>query len=126
MFWGHYTHQSQEHMAGNLPHQETELDARDLNVRFSPPVQTALKTLTVIALKSDWFDPEMHAILEEWSSGKPTTIHDVMITLPLIAEQTAEHIKATGDERAKDAWRDLCTQLPENGFIVSQSLQRKR
>jgi hypothetical protein len=113
-------------MIKKLPHTETETDGRDLKVRFSPSVTKALRSLASTALNSEHFDQEMHSILQEWSDGKPTTVHDILIAFPLIAEQMAAHISATNDESTKDAWRELCMQLPENGFTISQSVQRKR
>jgi hypothetical protein len=108
-------------MAIKLPHSQTKLDDRELQVRFSPAVREAFHALAHVASKSKHFDEGMFAILREWGEGKPATIHDVVVTFPLIAEQMADHISATHDEAVKDAWRELCSQLPEEGFVVSQS-----
>ena len=108
------------------PHAETKVNARELSLRFSENVKDAFRSLTVIAAKSPHIDQEVYSILKDWSGDQPTTVHDVMNAMPLVAEQVADHIRATGDEGAKDAWSELSTQMPENGFTVSQSRQRKR
>jgi hypothetical protein len=113
-------------MTGQHSRRETGINARELQVSFSENVKDALRSLTQIAARSEHIDPETYSILKEWSGGKATTVHDVMIAMPLVAEQVAEHIRATDDEGAKDAWRDLCMQMPEEGFTVSQVRGRKR
>jgi hypothetical protein len=113
-------------MAAQHSHRETGLNARELQVSFSENVKDAFRALTQIAARSKHIEPEIYSILKDWSSDKTTTVHDVMIAMPLIAEQVAEHISATGDEGAKDAWRALCTQMPEEGFTISQPRGRRR
>jgi hypothetical protein len=118
--------QMADRMVKKLPHKENELNARDLQVRFSPEVQDAFRTIAVAARDSKHFDPDIYEIVKLWSSDKPTTVHDVMIALAPIAREVAAHVSATRDEAMKEAWDDLCSQLPENGFKVSQSIQRRR
>jgi hypothetical protein len=113
-------------MAERVSHAENEVSARDLQVRFSPAVQDAFRSIAVAASKSERFDPGIYEIVKDWSSDKPTTIHDVMISLPAISGEVTAHITATRDEKMKEAWDELCVQLPENGFTVSQSRQRQR
>ena len=114
-------------MTKEIPHQHKELEARDLQVHFSPAVQDALRTITVAARDSRHFDSGAYQIAKEWSSGKPTSVHDVMISLPAVAAEVMQHVATTRDETMKEAWDDLCTQIAEkNGFTVSQSLQRRR
>jgi hypothetical protein len=116
----------EEIMTGKLPHKETRLDGRELTVRFSEPVMEAFHELAEVAQNSKHFDPQVHAILKSWSNDKPTTVHDVINSLPLIAGQMAAHISATKDDAAKDIWDSLSTQIAEHGFTVSESRQRKR
>jgi hypothetical protein len=107
-------------------HTEKNIEARNLRVRFSPAVQDALRSITVAAHHSKAFDPDIYEIVKDWSSDKPTTVHDVIISLPAIAREVVQHLSATRDEAMKQAWDDLCLQLPENGFTISQSLQNRR
>ena|SRR5271155_1078409 len=107
-------------------HTEKNIEARNLRVRFSPAVQDALRSITVAAQHSGTFDPDVYEIVKKWSGNKPTTVHDVMIGLPAIAGEVVEHLSATRDEAMKQAWDDLCAQLPESGFTISQSLQNRR
>jgi hypothetical protein len=114
-------------MTKEIPHQNKELEARDLQVHFSPAVQDAFRTIAVAARTSEHFDSGIYEIAKDWSSGKPTSVHDVMISLPVIAAEVMKHVAATRDQTMKEAWDDLSTQISEkNGFTVSQSLQRRR
>jgi hypothetical protein len=107
-------------------HTQKDIEARNLRVRFSPAVQDALRSLTVAAQHSNSFDRDIYEIVKNWSSNKPTTVHDLIIGLPAIAGEVMEHLSATRDEAMKQAWDDLCAQLPESGFKISQSLQNRR
>jgi hypothetical protein len=106
--------------------QEEQLDARNLSVRFSPPVQEALRSIAAASADSNHFDHGIQGIVEGWSNGKPTTVHDVMIALPAIAREVTNHVEATHDSVMKEALDELCMQLPENGFTVARSAQRRR
>jgi hypothetical protein len=113
-------------MVKGIPHQEKALDARDLQVRFSPAVQDAFRSVAVAARASEHFDAGIYEIIKDWSSDKPTTIHDFMIVFPAIASEMTSHITSTRDSTMKEAWEDLCLQLPEQGFTISQQRQRRR
>jgi hypothetical protein len=107
-------------------HTQKDIEARNLRVRFSPAVQDALRSIVVAAQHSSNFDPDICEIIKNWSSDKPTTVHDFIIAFPTIAGEVMEHLSATRDAAMKQAWDDLCVQLPESGFKVSQSVQNRR
>jgi hypothetical protein len=113
-------------MAGRFSHAENEISARDLRVSFSPAVQDALRSIAVAARRSQHFDQEIYEIVKAWSGEAPITVHDVMIALPAIAGEVARHLSATHDKAMKDAWDELCSRIPENGFTVSQSRRKGR
>lgn len=113
-------------MAKAVPHAENEINARDLRVTFSPQVREAFGDIAAIARLSEHFDSGMYEIVKDWSNGKRPSVHDVIIALPSIAGEVGRHIGATQDDRMTEAWDALCSQMPESGFKVSQSLQRRR
>jgi hypothetical protein len=98
-----------------------EVDANSLKVHFSPSVREALQELEVAVHFNREFSNDVRAVLHEWVTGKPLTVHGVLVALPLIAEEVFGHIRATGDERAAEAWRTLCTQMNENGFALTRT-----
>jgi hypothetical protein len=105
----------------NHARKATELDARSISIAFSPSVREAFGDLDAAVRNSEHFDPAIRQILHGWAEGKPQSIHDVLIAFPLIAEQATEHIRATNDERAREAWREVCSQMPEKGFRLSKA-----
>lgn len=101
-----------------------ELDADGIKVHFSSGVKSALADLEAAVHFSEHFDGDAKAILNSWGHEAPS-IHDVMVALPLIAEETFGHVRATGDKRAEDAWRKLCDQMPEHGFTLTNKAIRR-
>ena len=73
---------------------------------------------------SPHFDGDMRAELQDWADGKAKSVHDILIAFPLIAEETFNHIHATGDERAREAWSNICSQMSEKGFALRQHRDR--
>jgi hypothetical protein len=100
-----------------------EVDGDSIKVHFSAKVKGALADLDAAVHFSEHFDGDAYAILHSWATGKNPSVREVMVALPLIAEETSRHVRESGDERAEDAWRELCNQMPENGFALTQ---RKR
>jgi hypothetical protein len=96
----------------------TELDAGGIEVHFSEGVKSAFADLAAAVHFSEHFDGDMRDTLEDWVGGKTNSLHAVLISLPSIAEETFRHIRATGDKRAEEAWREICEQIPENGFTL--------
>ena len=114
-------------MNKGLPHQQTELDAREQQLRLSPAVQDAFRTIAVAAKHSEHFDGDIYEIVKDFSNGKTITVRDFIISMPHIAEEVRNHLSANKDPRVEEAWSDLATQLAETGgFSVSQSRARKR
>lgn len=102
-----------------------ELDARNINVRFSQRVKSALADLDAAVHFSEHFDGDAYAILRDWAKGKAPSVHDVMVALPLIASETFRHIQATGDRRAEEAWDQLCSDMLEHGFALTQRSRQR-
>lgn len=102
-----------------------KLDADSIKVHFSPKVKSAFADLDAAVHFSEHFSSEIRPILHGWATGKSPSVGEVLVTLPLIAEETFRHVRATGDQRAEDAWRELCNQMPEKGFTTTyQGKQR--
>jgi hypothetical protein len=97
----------------------TELDANGIEVHFSPEVKNAFADLAAAVHFSKHFDGDILSIVQDWASGKPLSVHSVFISLPLIAAETSRHVRATRDERATEAWREICLKMPEKGFTLT-------
>lgn len=98
----------------------TELEARDIDVHFSPKVTQAFRDLAAAVHFSEHFDGDIRRIVQDWAAGKPKSVHDVLIALPSIAGETFRHIAATGDERAQEAWDEISAQMNEKGFTLTK------
>jgi hypothetical protein len=70
------------------------------------------------------FDDGMRRELQEWASGKPQSVHSVILALPSIAGETFAHIQATCDARAQLAWDEISSQMGEKGFTLSKLSER--
>ena len=103
-----------------------ELDARSLTIHFSPGMRRALCDLEAAVHFSEHFDSDIQRILQRWTAGKAQSVHDVLIGLPLIAAETFRHVRATGDERAQEAWSEICNQMPEKGFALALARNREK
>jgi hypothetical protein len=104
----------------------SELDSEKVEIHFSPELKRAYGDLAAAVHFSEYFDPDIQAILRRWSATRAPTLHDVLIALPLIARETFSHIRATGDERAQEAWQEICNNTPEKGFTLTKSPGEKR
>jgi hypothetical protein len=96
-----------------------EVDANGIEVHFSSEVKSAFADLAAAAHFSKDFDADILSIVQDWAAGKPLSVHSVFTALPLIAEETSKHARATGDERAAEAWRELCLKMSEKGFTLT-------
>ena len=96
----------------------TELDARDVEIRFSPGVRRAFGDLAAAVHLSKHFDADILRIVESWAANDTQRLHDVLVAFPVIAEQLLLHVNAVRDDRAQNAWREICNQMPEKGFSV--------
>jgi hypothetical protein len=105
---------------------ETELNPREIKVRFSPAVVSAFSDLAAAVHFSEHFDADMRNILQEWAAGKVPSAHSVLTAFPLIAGETFRHIHATNDAKAKEAWDEICGQLSEQGFTFAQKRIRSK
>jgi hypothetical protein len=113
-------------MQGKHARRELKLDGRDVEIHFSPRVRDALADLAAAVHFSEHFDPGMRGVLQHWADGKTQSLRDVLTAFPIIAEETFSHIHATNDERARDAWREICNQMPEHGFTLAQKHKRAK
>ena len=107
-------------------HKTEEIDSSSLKVHFSPAVKQALSDLEAATHFSEHFSADIQPILRDWATGKSPTVQGALVALPLIAEETFDHVRATGDERAAKAWRELCNQMSENGFVLTKARTRDR
>jgi hypothetical protein len=82
-------------------------------------MQAALKDLAASVHFSEHFDPDVQVSLTRLAEGKAKSLHDFLIAIPQIAEETFRHIHATQDERATDAWSAISSQMNENGFSLA-------
>ena len=113
-------------MHASRARKETELDPRGVEIRFSPQVRSAFADLAASVHSSEHFEAGVREILERWAEGKTQSVHSFAIALPLIAENTFAHIHATNDKKAREAWEEICSQIPEQGFTLSQRRTIKR
>jgi hypothetical protein len=104
----------------------SELDARGIEIQFSPQMHSAFQDLAAAVHFSEHFDGDMLSVLQDWAAGKRKSVHDILIALPLIAQETFKHIQATGDDRAREAWDEICSQMSEKGFTLTQDRQREK
>jgi len=95
-------------------------DPADVDVHFSPGVVQAFRDLEAAIHFSDHFDADSRNLLQQMASGKPLSVRDVIVSLPLLAEETFGHINATGDKRAADAWTNIGSELVEKGFALGK------
>jgi hypothetical protein len=102
-----------------------EVDGDSIKVHFSAKVKGALADLDAAVHFSEHFDGDAYAILHGWATGRNPSVREVMVALPLIARETFEHIRATGDKRAEEAWHELCNQMPEKGFTTTYQGKRR-
>jgi hypothetical protein len=104
----------------------TELDAKGIEIHFSPKMIQAFRDLAAAVHFSGDFDGSMLRTVQDLAEGKPTSLHGVLVSLPAIAGETFRHIAATSDERAREAWDDISAQMGERGFTLSLTKVRER
>jgi len=104
----------------------TELDARGITVQFSPKVTEAFQDLAAAVHFSDHFDGDILKIVQDLATGKPKSVHGILISLPSIAAETFRHIAATGDKRAREAWDEVSAQMSEQGFTLTKIRAREK
>lgn len=102
-----------------------EIDPYKINVRFSPRVKKALADLEAAVHFSEHFDGDAYAMLHGWAHGKAPTVREVLVEFPLIASETFQHIRATNDKRAEEAWDQLSSELLEAGFALTQRTRER-
>lgn len=100
----------------------TELDAKAIEVHFSPKMTQAFRDLAAAVHFSQDFDEGMLRTVQEFAEGKPTSLHGVLISLPMVAREVFSH----GDERAREAWDDISAQMSEKGFTLTKIRAREK
>ena len=98
----------------------SEFNPRAIEVRFSPGVKSAFSDLNAAVHFSEDFDPDTKSILQRFAGNETLTISDVLPALPLIAEETFRYIRATGSRDAESAWREICSQMAQQGFELAK------
>ncbi len=104
----------------------TELDAKAIQVHFSPRLTQAFRDLAAAVHFSEHFDNGTLRTVQDFAEGKSTSLHGVMISLPVLATETFKHIEATGDDRAREAWEDISAQMSEKGFTLTRIRTREK
>ncbi len=103
-----------------------EVNARDMEVHFSPAVTKSFGDLEEAVRGSQHFDGDIYRIVQDYAAGKTKTLHGVLVGLPAIAGETMKHVRMTGDTSAELAWEDISAQINENGFSVSEKRGRRK
>jgi hypothetical protein len=96
------------------------MDPRGVDIHFSPEVRRAFGDLAAAVHSSKHFDGEMLKTVQEWAAGKSASVHDVITSLPVIAQETFKHVNATGDSKAAEAWGNIGSELLERGFMLDK------
>lgn len=102
------------------------LDSDNVEVDFAPEVRDAFRDLAAAVHFSKHVSPEMKAELQDWAEGKPASVRGAMATLAITAQEVFKHIHATGDEKARKAWNDICGELTERDCTLTSYRQRAR
>jgi hypothetical protein len=97
-----------------------------MRVQFSAPVKAAFADLAASVHFSNDFDPDIRSVLRQWAEQKALNIRDILLAFPAIAEEVFGHIRATGDERASEAWTEIRNQMAENGFTLLMTHSREK
>ena len=113
-------------MPANHARRELKLDDRDVEIHFSSQVRGAFADLAAAVHFSEHFDPGIRGVLQRLADGKAHNVREVLTAFPVIAEETFSHLHATNDERAREAWREICNQMPEHGFTLAQKHKRAK
>ena len=107
-------------MSASHSRKASQMDPRGVNIQFAPEVRQAFGDLAAAVHFSEHFDGEMLKTVQEWAAGKPASVHDVITALPVIAKETFQHVHATGDLKAAEAWGNLGSELLERGFTLEK------
>ena len=93
-----------------------------VRVHFSDQVRQAFADLEAAVHFSDHFQSQILLVVQDFANRADVGVGEVIYSLPSIAEQTFRHIHATGDERSRTAWREVCEALPEEkGFTLTRA-----
>jgi hypothetical protein len=110
----------ENHMVGSHASKAaSEIDPMNVVVKFSPQVTEAFGDLAAAVHFSEHFDGDMLRTVQDYAAGKPRSVHDILISLPVIASETFKHVHATGDQRASEAWSKIGLEMLENGFTLA-------
>jgi hypothetical protein len=103
-----------------------DLDHRIVTIDFAPEVRSVFRDLAAALHSSDHVSEEVLSTIQEWAEGRKPSVQDVLISFPAIAQQTWEHITATGDKAAKKAWEKISSELLEKGFTLENHRWRAK
>jgi hypothetical protein len=104
----------------------TEMDPRRVEIRFSDGVLQAFGDLAAAVHFSEHISPETHSTLQDWATGKIQSVQDILVGFPSIAEEIFQHIHATGDKRAAEAWSNIGIEMLERGFTLARDHKKLR
>ena len=94
------------------------IDPESMRVDFSPEVRSAFRDMAAALHFSDKVSPEMLSIMQEWADSAKPGVQSVLVAFPALAQA----VFASGNRKAKDAWKELGRAMLDHGF----SLQTRR
>jgi len=113
-------------MAVSHRRKAAEVNPYDITVHFSPTVKEILGELHEAVKASPHFDADIRSVLHEWATTVTPTLESVLITLPVLAQETFGHIQATGDQNAAHAWKEFSNQMvQERPFTLAGKVRQR-
>lgn len=98
----------------------SEIDLGSVQVVLSQGLREAFGRLHKI-VKDGAFNGENELSLKEFSNFPETSLRNLILELPQIAQQAEEHVSRTGDPKARYALLDVVDQLAaDKGFQLSK------
>jgi hypothetical protein len=103
-----------------------EPNADEIRVRFSPAMKEIFGELDAAVNGSPHFDAEIRSIVHDWATDAAPPLSTVLTSLPIIAQETFQHIQKSGDQNAAHAWEELSTQMLQEHAFTLVGKQRGR
>lgn len=119
-------------MAGDHSRKLTEFQPDELRVHFSPELKRNFARLEAAVCESEHFDGAMLRVLQDLAEGKPTTVRSTIIAIAAVVQETGNHIRATGDEKAEELLSTIIDGMmplkdgPEPITVVKNEIKKGR
>ena len=104
----------------------SETSPRDVHVVLSGGLREAFAKLYESVNREGYFDSGNLLFLKEFAAFRETTLRQLLLELPQIAQQTEAHAAATGDTEARHALMKVIDELASEKGISVLSLEPKR